>query len=68
LLSAALLELAAGLPRQDHVCSTTDKSFLFQNKKIDEMQSKLDATENPDSFEKYPTPPWIMLAGGMLPA
>ena len=25
--------------------------------KIDEMRCKLDFTENPHSFEKYPTPP-----------
>ena len=49
--------LAAGLPRQDHVYSTTDESFRFHNKNFDEMRGKLDATENPRSFEKYPTPP-----------
>jgi len=47
--------LAAGLPRQDHVYRTTDKSFGFHNKKIDEMRRKLDFTDNPRSFEKYPT-------------
>jgi len=47
--------LAAGLPRQDHVYKTTDESFRFHNKKIDEMRCKLDSTENPRSFEKYPT-------------
>jgi len=29
----------------------------FQSQKFDEMQCKLDSTENPRSFEKYPTPP-----------
>jgi len=29
----------------------------FPQKKIDEMRCKLDSTENPRSFEKYPTPP-----------
>jgi len=45
------------LPHQDHVYKTTDESFRFHNKKIDEIRCKLDATENPRSFEKYPTPP-----------
>jgi len=49
--------LAAGLPCQDHVYSTTDKSFRFHNRNFDEMRRKLDSTENPCSFEKYPTPP-----------
>ena len=49
--------LAASLPRQDHVYKTTDESFRFHNKKIDETRCKLDSTENPQSFEKYPTPP-----------
>ena len=49
--------LAAGLPRQDHVYKTTDESFHFHNKNFDEMRCKLDSTENPRSFEKYPTPP-----------
>ena len=30
--------LAAGLPRHDHVYSTTEESFRFHNKKIDEMR------------------------------
>ena len=29
----------------------------FPQKKIDEMRCKLDSTEDPRSFEKYPTPP-----------
>jgi len=33
-------------------------TFRFHNKKIDEMRCKLDSTENPRSFEKYPTPPY----------
>jgi len=47
--------LAAGLPRQDQVYKTTDKSFRFHNKNFDEIRCKLDSTENPRSFEKYPT-------------
>jgi len=49
--------LAAGLPRQDRVYKTTDESFRFHDKKIDEMRCKLDSTEIPRPFEKYPTPP-----------
>jgi len=49
--------LAAGLPRQDHVYKTSDESFRFRNKNVDEMRCKLDSTENPRSFEKYPTQP-----------
>jgi len=47
--------LAAGLPRQDHVYSTTDESFHFRfhNKNFDEIRCNLDSTENPHSFEKY---------------
>ena len=41
--------LAAGLPHQD----TTDESFRFHNKNIDQMRCKLDSTENLRSFEKY---------------
>jgi len=41
-----------------HVYSTTDQSFRFNHKKIDEMLCKLDSTEKPRSFEKYPTPPY----------
>ena len=41
----------------DHVYKTTDESFRFHNKNFDEMRCKLDSTENPRSFEKYPTPP-----------
>jgi len=47
--------LAAGMPRQDHVYKPTDESFRFRNKKIDEIRCILDSTENPRSFEKYPT-------------
>jgi hypothetical protein len=58
LLSAALLKRwPQVLPRQDHVYKTADESFRFHNKKFDEMRDKLDSTENPRSFEKYPTPP-----------
>jgi len=49
--------LAAGLPRQDHMYKTADESFRFNNKNFDEMRCKLDSTENPRSFEKYPTLP-----------
>ena len=38
--------LAACLPRQDHVYSTTDESFHFHNKFFDEMRCKQDSTEN----------------------
>jgi len=38
-------------------CTSTDESFRFHNKNFDEMRCKLDSTENPRSFEKYPTPP-----------
>jgi len=49
--------LAAGLPCQGHVYKTTDESFRFHNKNFDGIRCKLDSTENPRSFEKYPTPP-----------
>ena len=42
---------------RSHVYTTTNESFRFHNKKIDEMRCKLDSIENPRSFEKYPTPP-----------
>ena len=48
--------LAACLPRHDHVYITTDESFRFHNNKFDEMPWKLNSTENPRSFKKYPTP------------
>jgi len=48
--------LDAGLPRQDHVYSTSDELCRFHNQKFDEMRCKLDSTENPRSFAKYPTP------------
>ena len=48
--------LAANLPRQDHVYRTTDESFRFHNTQFDEMRCKLDFSENPRSFDKYPTP------------
>jgi len=50
--------LAAGLPRQDHVYKTTDKSFRFHNKSFDEMRCKLDSTENPRSFLRWG---WVFL-------
>jgi len=49
--------LAAGLPRQGHVYKTTDESIRFHNQNFDKMRCILDSTENPRSFEKYPTPP-----------
>jgi len=49
--------LAACLPRQDHVYKTTEESFRFHNQNFDKMRCKLDSTENPCSFKKYPTPP-----------
>jgi len=55
--SAARLAAGPSLPHQDHVHKTTDKSIRFHNQKFGEMRCKLDSTENPRSFEKYPTPP-----------
>jgi len=49
--------LAAGLPRHNHVNIATDVLFRFHNNEVDEVPCKLDATESPCSFEKYPTPP-----------
>jgi len=46
--------LAAGLLRQDHLYMTIDESFRFYMNKFDEMLCKMDSTENPCSFEKYP--------------
>jgi len=51
--NSRIINAVAGLTGQDHVYTTTDESFRFHNKKIDEMRY----TENPSSFEKYPTPP-----------
>jgi len=48
--------LAACWPRQDQVYITNDESFRFHNNEFDELPCKLDSTENPRSFEKYPTP------------
>jgi len=45
------------LPRKNHVYKTTNESFRFHNKKIDGMRCKLDFTENPRLFEKFPTSP-----------
>jgi len=59
--SAALARaLAAGLPRRDHVYSTTDESFRFHNKKIDEMRCKLDSTDNPRSFVRETPNPTLI--------
>jgi len=46
--------LAAGLLHQDHVYMTIDESFCFHINEFDEMLCKMDSTENPCSFEKYP--------------
>jgi len=46
---------ATGLPHQDHVYKTTDETIRFHNKIFDEIHCKLDSTENPRSFEQYPT-------------
>ena len=46
--------LAAYLPRQDHIYSTTDESFRIHNKDFDEMRCKLDSTENPRSTNTQP--------------
>jgi len=51
--------LAAGLPRIDHVWTTTDQVVRFYKNKFDEMRFKLDFTENPRSFERYPALPWV---------
>jgi len=45
--------LAAGLPRQDHIYITTDKSFHFHINKLDEVPCNVDSTE----IGKYPTSP-----------
>ena len=34
---------------------TTDELFRFHNQNFDEIRCKLDSTQNPRSFEKYPT-------------
>jgi len=54
---------AAGLPRQDHVYITTDKSFSFHNNELNEIPCKLDSTENPRWFEKslYSRWGWVFL-------
>jgi len=49
------------LPRQDHIYKTTDESFRLHNKTFDEIRCKLDSTENPRLFEKYPTPPLTLI-------
>ena len=48
---------SSALPRQDHVYKSTDESFRFHSKNVDEIRYKLESTENLRSFEKYPTPP-----------
>ena len=47
--------LATDLLRQDQVHITTDELVRFHNNEFDEMPCELDSTENPCSFEKYPT-------------
>ena len=44
------------LQSQDHFYITPYKVFRFRNNKFNEMPCKLDSTENPRSFQKYPTP------------
>jgi len=54
--------LTAGLPRQDHVCITTDQLVCFHNNEFDEMSCKLNFTENLRSWKKYLTQllkPWL---------
>jgi len=53
------LYLSCQTPQFCYKNSTTDESFRFHNQRFDEMRCKLDSTENPRSFEKYPIPPWI---------
>ena len=43
--------------RKANADANADESFRFHNKNFDEIRCKLDSTENPRSFEKYPTPP-----------
>jgi len=60
LLSAALLERWPQFCRVKITFTTLPTNgFVSTTKKIDEMRCKLDSTENPRSFEKYPTPPAI---------
>jgi len=49
--------LATCLPRQDHVCFTTDELFRLHRHEFDEMPCKLDSTENPRDFEEHLTLP-----------
>jgi len=49
--------LAAGLSSQDHVRFTTDQLVRFHKNQFDEIPRKLDSSEIPRSFGKYPTPP-----------
>jgi len=49
------------LPRQGHVYITANQFFRFHTNKFNKMPCKLDSTENPHSFEKYPTQPWICI-------
>jgi len=44
---------------QDYRRIVSYESFRFHLKKFDEMRCKLDSTENPRSFEIYPTPPLV---------
>ena len=60
--------LAACLPCQDHVYSTTDESIRFNNKKFDEMRCKLDSTENPTSFEITNNQPGVGNTSSIGPA
>jgi len=51
--------LAAGLPRQDHVCIATDNLFRFHSSEFDEIPCKLDSTEFARSFRTKPNPTLI---------
>ena len=42
-------------PHVDHGWIPTDQLIRFHTNRFDEMLCKLDSTENPRSFEKYPT-------------
>ena len=42
------------LPQTDHVWITTDCLVHFHKNKFDEMLRKLDSTEYPCRFQKYP--------------
>jgi len=57
LLSAALLERWPQVYRVNITLQYYRRIVSFPQQNFDEMRCKLDFTENPRSFEKYPTPP-----------